>query len=307
MSVFKKIKLIFVMCFVFLIPNVEASSQFCGDEPELIQPIDLNGESHYWAIKCDCQCTMENHTRVLFQWAGKDSDFEALLMGEFSRMYTLPTKTNNVNDVNVRIRLPNNLLDDNGDQIPPYYIYKDFELTYKNKFFSPNKNIKGEDFEIISSMIQPIKKTGLDSKDVEDLKLATVSHIEKSLKKKYEYALSLYRKKDTAYGKVAEDFITLKPWKYAEISPENVGIYNDFGFFLEQSSKYKKAIELLEIITAKYPSRVVAHLNLADAYFGVGDSLKAKQSYTTYIQIMMERGKQTKIPARAFSRGEVDK
>jgi len=52
----------------------------------------------------------------------------------------------------------------------------------------------------------------------------------------------------------------------------------------------------LEKILEKYPNRTVAHYNLADAYWALGEKKKAIASYTTYIEQMKEKGKEKRIP-----------
>jgi hypothetical protein len=84
------------------------------------------------------------------------------------------------------------------------------------------------------------------------------------------------------------------------ITIDNVDIINDYAFFLEQAGEYKTATNILDKIVAPYafPNRTVAYLNLADAYAGLGDSVKAKANYSKYADMMKTSGKQSKIPKR---------
>lgn len=47
----------------------------------------------------------------------------------------------------------------------------------------------------------------------------------------------------------------------------NTAKWNDIGYYLEQGRAYKMAVEILEKVVDKAPDRVVAWLNLADAYW----------------------------------------
>ncbi len=85
-----------------------------------------------------------------------------------------------------------------------------------------------------------------------------------------------------------------KPWT---ITQDNLVAFNDFGFFLEQAKSHREAVEVLGLVIAAFPDRAVAHLNLADAYAGLGDAGKAKAAYKRYVELMERSGK-GKIPER---------
>ncbi|MGE6792032.1 tetratricopeptide repeat protein [Pseudomonas guineae] len=70
----------------------------------------------------------------------------------------------------------------------------------------------------------------------------------------------------------------------------------------EQAGYYQEAVELLKHITLKHPDRVVAYLNLADAYWGLGKKELAQKAYNRYHENMIETGKQRRIPERVQSR-----
>jgi hypothetical protein len=58
----------------------------------------------------------------------------------------------------------------------------------------------------------------------------------------------------------------------------------------------KVLISKLKKVLQKYPTRTVAHYNLADAYWALGEKKKAIASYTTYIEQMCDAGKEKRIP-----------
>ena len=84
--------------------------------------------------------------------------------------------------------------------------------------------------------------------------------------------------------------------------PQQVGWSNDLGFLFEQAGYYPEAAELLKHITLKHPDRVVAYLNLADAYWALGKRAQAQEAYNQYYQRMAATQKQSKIPHRVISR-----
>ena len=84
--------------------------------------------------------------------------------------------------------------------------------------------------------------------------------------------------------------------------PKKVSWSNDLGFLFEQAGYYQEAVELLKHITLKHPDRVVAYLNLADAYWGLGKKELAQKAYNRYHENMIETGKQRRIPERVQSR-----
>lgn len=84
--------------------------------------------------------------------------------------------------------------------------------------------------------------------------------------------------------------------------PQKVGWSNDLGFLFGQVGYYLEAAELLKHITLKHPDRVVAYLNLADAYWALGKREQAQKAYNQYYERMVAAQKQTKIPHRVVSR-----
>ena len=72
--------------------------------------------------------------------------------------------------------------------------------------------------------------------------------------------------------------------------------YNNIAYYLQKAGANEEAVYLLEKILKKYPKRTVAHYNLADAYWALGEKKKAIASYTTYIEQMCNAGKEKRIP-----------
>ncbi len=96
-------------------------------------------------------------------------------------------------------------------------------------------------------------------------------------------------------------------WKYLPIDSTNVTQYNDLGFYLEQGGRYKEAVVLLTEVIKAIPTRTVAYLNLADAYWGLSDTTNASINYCKYIELMKRRNLEKKIPERALERCVIER
>ena len=82
----------------------------------------------------------------------------------------------------------------------------------------------------------------------------------------------------------------------------NLREYNNIAYYLQQSKHNREAIFLLEKIIDYFPKRVVAYLNLADAYWGSSNHNKAIKSYREYVKLMKRKGLKNKIPAYVIKR-----
>jgi hypothetical protein len=89
------------------------------------------------------------------------------------------------------------------------------------------------------------------------------------------------------------------------LNKNNAVQYNDIGYYLEQAECYEEAIYVLRKVLEKYPDRVVAYLNIADAYWGINDTEEAGKSYRKYLELMKSQGKDlSRIPKRVHERIE---
>lgn len=115
-------------------------------------------------------------------------------------------------------------------------------------------------------------------------------------------------KKDTIYFKrVNEKWQTLQELIHQDsknnITTKNVLQLNEKAYQYQQQGKYKEAIDLLQKILKAFPQRVVAYLNLGDAFWGNNEKDKAGTAYGKYADLMKEQNKDlTKIPSRVYER-----
>ena len=139
-------------------------------------------------------------------------------------------------------------------------------------------------------LIERLIETGFCQKDsfleMNELSIEnkySLKGIKKNLKQKKE--LKTYNKE------FFQNLLKEKP-----IEKENLTTYNNIAYYLQKAGSNKEAVYLLEKILKKYPTRTVAHYNLADAYWALGEKKKAIASYTTYIEQMCNAGKEKRIP-----------
>ena len=93
--------------------------------------------------------------------------------------------------------------------------------------------------------------------------------------------------------------------KKTVLDNKSVNNYNNLAYHLEQNKQYETSCYLLIKIIDKYPNRVVAYLNLADAYWGLDRQNKAKESYQKYLSLMKSQNKDlSKIPQRVYERSK---
>ncbi len=110
--------------------------------------------------------------------------------------------------------------------------------------------------------------------------------LEKRAKSSGSYPKDFYR-----------DLIKTKP-----ITRENVRIYNDIAYYLEQNDHNEEAVFILNEILKQFDERMVAYLNLADAYWKLDKKDDAYVNYWQYKNLMHKNNKQSKIPSKVNDR-----
>jgi len=90
--------------------------------------------------------------------------------------------------------------------------------------------------------------------------------------------LQLYREK--RYDEAVAQFT-----EALKLRPDFAQAANNLGFVYYRQQRYAEAARWLENTLKIDPSRAVAYLNLGDAYLHGGDKARAKQAYTTYLEL----------------------
>jgi len=86
------------------------------------------------------------------------------------------------------------------------------------------------------------------------------------------------------------------------ITRDNVRTYNDMAYYLEQANHNEESIVILDEVLRKVQDRVVAYLNIADAYWKQGDKFAAFLHYSEYAHRMQKKRKSKRMPSRVEKR-----
>lgn len=112
---------------------------------------------------------------------------------------------------------------------------------------------------------------------------------------------ALFSRQDNVHGPVT--FPMLHELE-GVLDDSNVRVLNDYAFYLTANGNAGAARVLLEAIHRRYPQRVVATLNLADAYWATGEKAAACPLYQAYVEQMQASGRAAKVPAEASQRAQ---
>lgn len=89
------------------------------------------------------------------------------------------------------------------------------------------------------------------------------------------------------------------------VTSKNVAVMNNLGFYLQLAKNNRAAAVILDAVVKQFPGRLVAKLNLADAYWELDHKAVAIKYYASYMRQMVREGKAKKIPERAQMRGNL--
>lgn len=179
-----------------------------------------------------------------------------------------------------------------------------YAITSNSLISKPLKAFNGlEAFEYLKEL-HVVAQAGVDKRE----KLMPVD-----VSENFENALSAYKRGDKKKFKEYMGYFVLSgegdvgctPDAYVVDKyyyPKMVGWSNDVGFLFGESGYYAESVALLERIVSDNPDRVVAYLNLADAYWGLGKRELAIEYYKKYSLLMEQSGKTARIPKRVNER-----
>jgi len=83
-------------------------------------------------------------------------------------------------------------------------------------------------------------------------------------------------------------------------------IMNDYAYYLEQTGDLDKSLIVLRKVLDLKPERMVAHLNIADVLWALGEFVEAQEHYSIYVEMMTERELTHQIPAYVQERSTED-
>ncbi|MCK5116520.1 MAG: hypothetical protein KAR44_07950 [Candidatus Aegiribacteria sp.] len=97
------------------------------------------------------------------------------------------------------------------------------------------------------------------------------------------------------------DYVESNYSQYMDLS-DCVMIMNNYAFYLEQIDDPGKSLIVLRKVLDLDPSRMVAHLNIADVLWDLGENDEAEEHYIIYQEMMIESELTHQIPLRVRER-----
>ena len=83
---------------------------------------------------------------------------------------------------------------------------------------------------------------------------------------------------------------------------EYVMIMNDYAYYLEQTDDLDNSLIVLRKVLDLKPERMVAHLNIADVLWALGELVEAQEHYSIYVDMITDRELTHQIPERVPER-----
>lgn len=253
--------------------------------PESITLIDVQGEMHSIFSKND-----KSKDTLLFRTIESDNS-----ISNFNIIYELLDGTQDIVFKSLYLNYNNQYCD------------RSLISTYKIKNAAIEKNLKDFNGRNTLSYLSKLKiEINKGRIDIEKAIPTDVNDI-------YRESISAYRAgKSRNFGKTVKRLIA-DGGEYESCSPEsyiveryyypqNLRLSNDIGFLLEEAGYFKEASTLLKAVIKENPGRTVAHLNLADSYWGMGMKDSARASYQDYYHRMIESGQESRVPKRVIER-----
>ena len=126
------------------------------------------------------------------------------------------------------------------------------------------------------------------------------------VRKKIQANLSAFRQASRGKDTLRAYLSSMAPYDVSELAEyvdsDNVADFNNIAYFLIENGRSGDAIALLEEIVKEFPDRIVAKLNLADAYWNVDIVRKARKLYGQYYDGMISKNMGGRIPSRVIER-----
>ncbi len=171
-------------------------------------------------------------------------------------------------------------------------------LTYKS-----HKKSKGYDTLIFDSLTKRVDFDYSDNKSDENISGVVRKEVRLHyIDGKYEN-IDLKHLEAEAKGREAHSkTFYVELLEKMPITKDNVRTYNDMAYYLEQANYNEEAIVILDEVLRRVRDRVVAYLNIADAYWKQGDKYAAFLHYSEYAYRMHRKRKSKRMPQRVRER-----
>lgn len=176
-------------------------------------------------------------------------------------------------------------------------------LTYKS-----HKKSKEYDTLIFDSLSKRVDFDYSHNKNEEDISGVVRKEIQlQYINGKYENIDLKHLEAEAKGGDAHSKNFYIELLKNMPITKENVRIYNDIAYYLEQNNNDEEAIILLDAIVRKMRDRTVAYINLGDAYWKSGKRYQAYKAYSNYIKQMDVKNRSNRVPNRVKKRVNAQK
>lgn len=161
-----------------------------------------------------------------------------------------------------------------------------------NGMFYPGNYYSSD--EMISRLLRSINRTALEEQDGGNYQGAVDLYLDLAdfLQTQAEWYMAF----DDSL-----DYVESNYSNYMDLN-EYVMIMNNYAFYLEQINDLSKSLVVLRKVLDLDPSRMVAHLNVADVLWGLGETADAQEHYNIYKKMMIDRELTDQIPLRVDER-----
>ncbi len=264
--------------------SVAIAENYCGSDGVPKSKWDI--KSGDYVLSCECDCTAQENS---FWFVSQDGKVKTLDASKVVSALDVVRGKSGVPDIFGAVPYcePKKL---KGDQ-----------LVYLQKGPSASGGAQPYCYSIVEHEAAEtcitedcMQKQKLVVKTVQDLKGEILVEFKNATSRAYkDKDIFLNFPKRNFVGKLIDDY---------GYSSSDQQAFNDIAYYWQQAGFNTDAIWLLEKVIADNPKRVVAYLNVADAYWSKGDKASAIKNYKSYNELMTTEGKQLKIPERAKER-----
>ncbi|MHC8397694.1 tetratricopeptide repeat protein [Pseudomonas sp. LB3P93] len=264
--------------------SVAIAENYCGPDGVAKSKWDIRGGDY--VLSCECDCTTQEN---IFWFVSQDGKVKTL---EASKVVSAADIVKNKSGV-----------PDSFGAVPYCKVIKTNHdrLVYLQKGPSASESSQPYCYSVVEQDAAEacttedcMQKKGLVEKTVASLKGEILTEFKNATSR-------LYKNKEAFVSFPKRGFIEKYIIDYGYSSGDQQS-FNDIAYFWQQAGFNEDAIWLLGKVIADNPKRVVAYLNIADAYWSEGDKATAAKNYKAYNELMIAGGKQQKIPERSKER-----
>ncbi|KJZ66016.1 tetratricopeptide repeat protein [Pseudomonas fluorescens] len=264
--------------------SVSVPENFCGSEGLPKSKWDIRSQSYI--LSCECDCTAQENS---FWFIDKNGSVQTLEASKVVSGLDIARNKSGIPDAFGVVPYCQPVKVDANQLI---YLQKVPSVSGQPQPYCYS-TLKYDEAQVCTTS-DCVQKQKLVASIAERLK-------EESLAEFKNATSRLYKSKRAFVDFPKREFIERYVGDYG-YSSANQQTFNDIGYFWQQAGFNGDAIWLLTKVLTENPKRIVAYLNIADAYWSEGDKAAAAKNYKRYEELMTADGKQQKIPERVKQR-----